>query len=283
MIWTDVTPRVNLALKITNWCNLCCAHCCERSAPNKPRSVMPVESVRKYVEQYKDMDVPVWDYVTFTGGESMAPCLWGDEKYIPTVADICARNELSATFKTNAKWGEQLFVSNRILKDLADMAHRHDRMIALDISIDEYHDNLNAVSNVINQIMNSQYLSAAILVSVVGLNTPGAQYRYQELVNRLKQFEIFVAPMDSDGSFIISKGNNTNVMFYEIGGLTKLGRAADNNITNAQPVQDDTFTDNDDCLMLTNDNTAVLNHRYKTAVDNKSVKQIYNELLQKKR
>ena len=283
MIWQDVFPRANLGLKITNWCNLCCRHCCESSNNKEPYNLMPVSAVERYICEFKDMGIPVWDYVVFTGGESMAPYYIGHHKYIPTVAEVCAKNNMSACFKTNALWGNKLIVSGSILKSLADIAHKHDFQISLDISIDEYHDNMNAAANVVDQIMNSQYLSAAIPVSFVGLNTPASQYKYQEFANILRQRGIYVDQMDSDGSIIMSKGNNLNVMFYEIGTLSRLGRAADNNIKNARPVTGCASADGSDCLVITNDNQAVLNYKYKTTMDNKTIKQVYNELLEKKR
>ncbi len=283
MIWQDIFPRANLGLKITNWCNLCCAHCCERSNNKEPYNLMPVSAVERYICEFKDMGMPVWDYVVFTGGESMAPYYHADGKYIPNVAEICAKNDMSACFKTNAKWGELNFLNVTILKNLADIAHKYDRQISLDISIDEYHDNQNAAANVVNSIMNSQYLSAAIPVSLVGLNTAASQYKYQEFLNILRQKGIYVGPMESDGKFIVSKGNNINVMFYEVGGLSKLGRAADNDIKNARPITGCASADGSDCLVITNDNQAVLNYKYKTTIDNKTIKQVYSELLGKKR
>ena len=277
MVRLDVTPRVNLALKVTNWCNLNCAHCCERSHANEPFNLMPIDKIERYICEFKDMGIPVWDYVTFTGGETMAPYYIGQHKYIPTVADICAKNNMSACFKTNALWGNKLILSGNILKSLADIAHKHDRQISLDISIDEYHDNMNAAANVVDQIMNSQYLSAAFPVSFVGLNTPASQYKYQEFANILRQRRIYVDQMDSDGSIIMSKGDNLNVMFYEIGALSRLGRAADNELTQHIP---NGYTD---CLMITNDDQAILNYKHKTTVANKTIGQAYNELIQKKR
>ena len=282
MIWHDALPRVNLALKITNWCNLCCAHCCERSHRKEPFNLMPINQVEKHITQYVNMDVPVWDYVVFTGGESMAPYYIGQHKYIPMVADICANNDMSACFKTNALWGNKLILSASILKSLADIAHKHDRQISLDISIDEYHDNLNAAANIVNQIMNSQYLSAAIPVSFVGLNTPASQYKYQEFANILRQCGIHVGQMDTDGSIIMSKGDNLNVMFYENGTLLRLGRAADNNLTQRIPSGHTDLT-NGDCLEITNTNKAILNYKFTTDAKDKTVGQIYNELLQHKR
>ncbi len=176
----------------------------------------------------------------------------------------------------------KLILAGSILKSLADIAHKHDRQISLDISIDEYHDNMNAATNVVNQIMNSQYFSAAIPVSFVGLNTPASQYKYQEFANILRQRGIHVGQMDTDGSIIMSKGDNLNVMFYENGTLSRLGRAADNNLTQHIPSGHTDLT-NGDCLEITNDNQAILNHKYQTTMDNKTIEQVYSELIQKKR
>ena len=284
MIWQDALPRVNLALKITNWCNLCCAHCMERSHPKEPFNLMPSAQVEKYIAQYVNMGVPVWDYVVFTGGESMAPYYIGQGKYIRTLAELCAKNNVSPCFKTNAMWGQRLLLCDSVLKDLADVAHKYDRQVLLDISIDEYHDNFLPVANVVSQIMDSQYLIDAIPVSFIGLNTVASQYKFQEFLNILKSRDIFVgvqsAPVDE---FMVAKGDKINAMFYDIGGLTRLGRAADNNIANARTITGAQHSNGSDCLEITNDNQAILNYKYKTAMDNKNVAQVYDELLQKKR
>ena len=282
MIWEMAIPRVNLALKITNWCNLNCAHCCERSHSKEPFKLMPVDKIERYISEFKDMGVPVWDYVTFTGGEVMAPCYIGHSKYIPTVADICARNDMSACFKTNALWGNRLMLCDSILKSLADVAHKYDRQILLDISIDEYHNNLDAAANIVQQIMKSQSLIDAIVVSFIGLNTSASQYKFNEFSNILRNRGFFVGPIDSDGTIMISKDNKANVMFYDIGMLSRLGRAADNDLTQYIPSGHPNIGDSD-CLEITNTNKAVLNYKFTTETKDKTVGQVYNELKQKKR
>ena len=282
MIWHDALPRVNLALKITNWCNLCCAHCCERSHHKEPFNLMPIHQVEKHITQYVNMDVPVWDYVVFTGGESMAPYYCGMDKYVPRAAEISIKNNLTPAFKTNAKWDPVL--AKRILKDLADVAHKYNHQISLDISIDEYHDNFLYAANVVNQIMSSQYLIDAIPVSFVGLNTAASQYKIQEFLNILKSLGMFVgATTIPTDEFLVTKGDKTNVMFYDIGGLSLLGRAADNNLPNARQISGAKHSGSSDCLEITNTNQAILNYKYKTAMDNKTVAQVYDELSQKKR
>ena len=278
----SATPRVNLALKITNWCNLNCAHCCERSSIKEPFNLMPVGKIERYISEFKDMGVPVWDYVTFTGGETMAPTYIGHTKYIPTVADICARNDMSACFKTNGLWGNRLIKCDDILKCLSDVAHKYDRQILLDISIDEYHNNLDAAANIVQQIMKSQSLINAIVVSFIGLNTSASQYKFNEFSNILRKRGFFVGPIDSDGTVMISKDNKANVMFYDIGALSRLGRAADNNLTQHIPNAHMRPGDSD-CLEITNDNKAILNYKFTTDVCDKTIAQVYNELLQHKR
>ena len=282
MIWQDALPRVNLALKVTNWCNLCCAHCCERSNSKEPFNLMPLDRIERYIAQYVNMDVPVWDYVVFTGGESMAPYYCGMDTYVPSVAEISIKNNLNPAFKTNAKWDAAL--AKRILKDLADVAHKYNHQISLDISIDEYHDNFLSAANVISQIMASQYLIDAIPVSFVGLNTVASQYKIQEFLNILKSRGMFVgATTIPTDEFLVAKGDKTNVMFYDFGGLSRLGRAADNNIANARIISGNGHSGGSDCLEITNNNQAILNYKYKTTMDNKTIAQVYNELLQKKR
>lgn len=282
MMLQSATPRVNLALKITNWCNLNCAHCCERSHIKEPFKLMPVDKIERYISEFKDMGVPVWDYVTFTGGEVMAPTYIGHTKYIPTVADICARNDMSACFKTNGLWGNRLMKCDTVLKSLSDVAHKYDRQISLDISIDEYHNNLDAAANIVQQVMKSQYLIDAIIISFIGLNTIESQYTFNEFSNILRNRGFFVGSIDSDGTIMISKDNKSNVMFYDIGALSRLGRAADNNLTQHIPSSHIRSGDSD-CLEITNNNQAILNYAFTTDIKDKTIAQVYNELKQKKR
>ncbi len=243
---------------------------------------MPVDKIERYISEFKDMGVPVWDYVTFTGGEVMAPTYIGHTKYIPTVADICARNDMSACFKTNGLWGNRLIKCDDILKCLSDVAHKYDRQILLDISIDEYHNNLDAAANIVQQIMKSQSLIDAIVVSFIGLNTSASQYKFNEFSNILRNRGFFVGPIDSDGTIMISKDNKSNVMFYDIGALSRLGRAADNNLTQHIPSSHIRSGDSD-CLEITNNNQAILNYAFTTDIKDKTIAQVYNELKQKKR
>ena len=272
---------VNLAFKITNWCNMHCAHCCERSHNQRSFDIMPIEWIEKYVPQYKDMGKKSLDYVVFTGGETMLPYLCGQDNYIPTVANICAQNNKSACFKTNAKWNAAQ--AAHILADLADVAHEQDRQIALDISIDEYHDNLNSAAHVVNLIMDSQYMIDAIPVTLVGLNTAASQYKYQEFVNVLTSRKMHVGAMDSNGVFSISKGSNFNVMFYDVGQLCRLGRAADNNLTDVLATDTIKRDVMGDCLEITNSGIARLNYGPQTEIKNKTLGKIYNDLLMNKR
>ena len=282
MIWQNAMPSVNLALKITNWCNLNCAHCCERSHVNEPFNLMPINKIERYIGEFKDMGIPVWDYVTFTGGETMAPYYIGQHKYIPNIADICAKNDMSACFKTNGMWGNRLMKCDTVLKSLSDVAHKYDRQISLDISIDEYHNNLDAAANIVQQVMKSQYLIDAIIISFIGLNTIESQYTFNEFSNVLRSRGFFVGPLESDGTVLIAKDNKANVAFYDIGALSRLGRAADNNLTQYIP-GGHIRPDDSNCLEITNNNQAILNYKFSTRTKDKTVGQIYNELKQKKR
>lgn len=278
MIWARVLPEVNLALKITNWCNLHCAHCCERSSTAESLNLMPITKVEKYITEFGDMGVPVWKELVLTGGEALAPYLKKQEKYIPTIANIAAQNNLSVAIKTNAKWGENSLLRNRILNDLADVAQKNDRQISMDISIDEYHDNLMGAAEIVDTIMDSKLLTDAIPVSWCGLNTVASEYQRQTFVNMLTQRGITVLPMDPDGGIVLLKHDNMNVMFHDIGGLSRIGRAADNNLTDYVPRGMPNQTGN--CFEITNTDMAILNYCFKTPVGNKTLGQLYHELKQ---
>lgn len=276
MVWKDVMPEVNLALKITNWCNLHCAHCCERSSAAAALNLMPIEKIEKYISQFKDMGVPIWEEVVLTGGEAMAPYYKQQSAYIPTVANLLAQNKLSMALKTNGKWGENIFLCNRILNDLSQVAHQHDRQISLDISIDEYHNNLYGAANIVDAIMRNPKFSEAIPVSWCGLNTAASEYTRQKFINMLTQRGMTVLPMDADGGIVIMTKDNMNVMFYDIGGLSRIGRAKDNNLTEFVPRGIPNQSGH--CFEITNNDMAILNYRFKTAIGDRTLGEIYHEL-----
>lgn len=279
MIWKDVMPEVNLALKITDWCNLSCKHCCERCGPKNPYNLMPVTDIEKYVDQFASFNVMVWNMVVITGGETLAPYYMQQGEYIPKVLDILNQYDLCGALKTNAMWGDNLFLRKRILTDLDNIAHKYDRQVALDISVDEYHDNLIPASKIVLDVMDSCSLIDSVPISLVGLNTTASRNVRDKFLNILEQNGVRSTPPTADGVIYMHKNEKQNVMFWDESGLTRLGRAKDNNLTTAEPSGRPTQTGN--CLMITNDSQAILNYKYKTTVGNKTLGQIYNKLLQR--
>ena len=74
-----------LSFKITNWCDLNCAHCCENSGPKRPGRFLPLEKTEKYLNEFKELPYNLSEYVVIGGGEGLSPYLFDNFDYIPNL------------------------------------------------------------------------------------------------------------------------------------------------------------------------------------------------------
>lgn len=259
--------KFKLVLKITNWCNLQCEHCIENSGPNQPYKLMPVEQIKKYIKEYKN----IGNRITFTGGEPFASYIQERAEYIPAIAKICVAHKISPVFDTNGTWAENMYVGGIMMTNLSKIAQKRGRKIFLDIYVDKHRNEYQGVENICKLIARHQHLRDNIRLSFYGDSYHAHKIRLYSPYLLVDNEDEFLVQM-SDSGHPAEMETKARVPFVE----TKRKRQ--------EYASDDTnITDGQDVLIITNDNQAILNRKYTTTVDDKTLGQIYNELVQKKR
>ena len=252
---------LSLCLKITNWCNLSCTHCCESSGPKCPVNLMPLPKFEKYIAQFGDIQLPKTNYFVIGGGEAMAPYIFGNNEYISHVLSSIYESGGIPTIKTNAKWGANVPLRQYILKDLARTAYEYQMVVTLDVSVDEFHDNISETANVISDIVKSSYLAPAIRVCLVGFSTPASKYRLARLQKSLRAIGINTiktrAGADDFGA-IYNNDYGIQIFTSFNNAVYKRGRAIKTQTyTTDEP--DGTPDSDGHCLTIDNSDNAVLN------------------------
>lgn len=273
--------KISLAIKNTNWCNLNCAHCCECSGPNVVPNFMPLDKIEQYIGEFCAMPLPKWEYMVFTGGEAMAPYLLKRYEYMPQCLEFAGRAGLAPFIKTNGVWGADGWLRRRILNDCADAAIKNNKMTSLDVSIDEFHNNVPAVARIIQEIVSSEHLARCVRMSISGLDTLKSHAQFSYLIAYLKAHNIHVFP--SGNTFIAALGTVGTKVLFDFGTpVAQMGRAKQNGIGETQPDgSSDAVWGN--CLQIDNDDVATLNYYYKTPVNGRPVFDVAKELLLKVR
>lgn len=271
--------KLNLALKITNWCNLNCAHCSECSGPRQPKSLMPMDTVSEYISQFQDIRMPRWEHLVFTGGESLAPYFFGEYEYVPQCMDLTHKYNMVPFFKTNGMWGANKRLRERILGDMADNAHKHGRLNSLDISLDEFHDNVAPVAAILGDVFHDYYLAQAIRISLVGLDTQKSRNRLIELMSQVCARRISFKPLDNM-TLLLGNGEFAgHVYFGFFTPVSIAGRAAKNNlgtaINNGMP---DAKTGS--CFQIDNNDVATLNYKWRTPVAGRPLNTVVAKLFE---
>ena len=273
--------KISFAIKVTNWCNLKCAHCCENSGPRVMPNLMPVAKVEKYIGEFKAMPLSKWNHLVFTGGEAMAPYFLHNNEYMPRCLSIAGNAGMYPFVKTNGTWGADEALRHRILQDCANVAEKNGKMTSLDISVDEFHKNVPAVAQIIVDIASSDYLARRVRVSICGLDTIKSHAQFNYLIAYLKSRNVHVFPCEHD--FIAALGTvGTRVLFDFSTPVARMGRAKTKGMGETIP---DGATDSvlGNCLQIDNDDIATLNYYHKTPVNGRPVFDVARELLLKVR
>ena len=273
--------KISLAIKNTNWCNLNCAHCCECSGPNVVPNFMPLDKVEQYIGEFCAMPLPKWEYIVFTGGETMAPYFMQHYEYMPRCLEFAGRAGLAPFIKTNGVWGANDTLRRRILNDCVNAAVQNNVMTSMDVSIDEFHDNVPAVARIIQDIVSSEHLARCVRVSISGLDTLKSHARFNYLIAYLKAHNMHVFP--SGNTFIVASGPIGSKILFDFGTpVAQMGRAKQNGIGETRPDgSSDAVWGNS--LQIANDDVATMNYYYKTPVNGRPVFDVVKELMLKVR
>lgn len=271
--------KISFAIKNTNWCNLCCAHCCENSGPNITPDIMPLRYVEKYIAEFNNMPLPKWEYMVFTGGETMAPYFHNQVEYIPRCLDIAAQHKMAPFVKTNGVWGGNDVMRSRILRDFANAAYRNNILMSMDISVDAFHNNIQPVFKILNDVVRSDFLAPAIRISLCGLNDTKSYATFMHLIDELHASGLDININDND-SFVMWVPHVRGVsVYYDFRvHINKIGRAAKNNLGQVVPSGHPHITDGH-CLEIDNKHNAILNYKYSTPVNNRPMFDVVKELM----
>lgn len=220
-----------LEFKITDWCNLACTHCPEDSCTKNPPVFMPLEKIEKYMDEFQELPFNTSKNVAVGGGEGMAPYLFGYEDYIPCVTGALHKFDKNVTLKTNALWGNTYKYRNPILKSLAKCAYFDNSLITLQMPVDEFHNNISGVSNIIADIVFSNYLLAALRVEITGFDTIGSVVARARLQSDLGDKEIKTIDSKNDDLIAYNEsGVGIHIRTDYMSGVPRLGHAIKNHL-----------------------------------------------------
>ena len=290
--------RFSLAFKITNWCNLNCTHCCENSGPDQPMHFMPLDKIEKYLHEFKDLPYSTSEYVVIGGGEGLGPYLFGDNNYIPDLLMKINKFGGVPTIKTNGVWGNSPELRRSILHSLADVVYKTGTVASLDISVDEFHNNIPAVANIFAEILSNVYVMLAIRPSLMGFFTLASSNALAQLEKELKSRGIV---MDELG---LKELNVRNIKISEMGVsvfnlryeqsvhsinvitdysnlVVDLGRAKENNVFTCRFFAPNFVGEN--CLQIDGNDTLLLNNYYRAEIKKRPLKTVVNSLIHREK
>lgn len=269
----------NLHFKITNWCDLKCRHCCECSCQKEPLNLLPLEKIERYAYESVCLPIKPIELVSIGGGEVMAPYIHNQENYIPNVLDIVYKNGFVPTLKTNGVWGNNDRMRIKILSDIAGYAYKYEKLVTLDISVDEFHNNQSGVKKIINDITTEICLSYAIRICLVGFNTEKSLVVLNNLKQELSKQGFYIITNEI-GDWIITSPDGKNTMFIYndfTSSIFNTGRAKTNKVyTNSG------YPNNagHNCLVLDNNDMAIYNYKYREQIKNRSLYEIIKSFQQ---
>lgn len=267
-----------ISLKITNWCNLHCAHCCERSDSKQPLKFMPLAKMDNYLSQSTKMFLHPDQLITIGGGEAMAPYMTGNTKYIPSALELVYSYGYIPTIKTNGTWGNNDKLRTTILSDISSCAYKYSKLVTLDISVDEFHNNHDGVIKIIYDTLTNQKFCFAIRICLVGFNTEKSAIAQQTLKQKLIQRGISVHQTDRR-DWIIELPNGDGVYMYNDfnAPIFNQGRASDNKVFTS--TSNPNGTDGFDCLQIDNNDYAIYNYIHREQINNRNLNEVLYSLM----
>ncbi len=267
------------SFKITNWCNLCCAHCCENSGKTNPPNFLPLDKMEQYLGEIQTLPYNISEYIVIGGGEGMAPYFFKNIKYIPRALDLIFKAGKIPTIKTNGTWGASDDKRKLILGTLANAAYSADTLVTLDISVDEFHDNIRAVADLINGVLSNDYIMAGIRPVLVGFNTDGSANALKKLKDELNNRKIGVDELpDGDLGVYNRRGTGIRIPVDYYGAIHNLGRAVENRVYTST---DSPTTPYVNCVQIDNNDNAILNYLYLEPIDGRNLKTVMSRLVVK--
>ena len=184
------------------------------------------------------------------------------------------------TLKTNGTWGEQHKKSAQILSSIAKCAYKSGKLVTLDISVDEFHNNTNGVAKVIRNVVNEYYLCYAIRICLVGFYTQKSANALLRLKQELEKNGFHIETMSPFNDWMISAPNGNTTVIYNsfTTGIFDMGRAKKNKVYTTSGNRNNTGTD---CLQLDNNDIATLNYDFNELIQNRNLYEVLCSLQQR--
>ncbi len=288
--WLDNNFSWSPFFKITNLCNYCCAHCCERSGPNEVPTFIPMADVRAISEQFKytKNKMPV---AIVSGGEPMmvydhAPY------YIPQIMKVLHKAGFAIELKTNAGW---VLTDNatHIFNDQTEFFVKNpNAYFSYHLSLDKFHPQSKQTTiEFLKWFYQNDKLSRRASVHIF-YDSP--QFLTDTFVKLAEQHDILL-DMDKKPTNEFAKiganmfrGKEKYIVIEPYHGIDNRGRAHDNNIWTKQSSIIKSFSKPGDVHAITFDNNGnsyfdCASERVKTPYRNargkiKPIEQIKKEL-----
>lgn len=265
----------DLSLKVTNWCNLNCAHCRENSGRDATMKLMTLEKIEDIIAQFQELPINLSNRITIDGGEPMLPYFIGNENYIPTAVCLISKSGAIPVIKTNATWGRTYSDRNAILKSLAKNACFIGRPVTLVMPVDEFHENISGIANIIADVVFSDYLRGTLNLNVSGFDTIGSVVAHARLRSDLMDREI--KTVDSRNSNFIAyndDGVGIHVESDYMSGVMRCGRAIKNHV-----YTEDNLSTYVNKIQIDNDDNVALNYVARDNIKKQPLKTVIDSLI----
>lgn len=272
--------KLGLAFKLTNWCNMNCAHCCERSGSHCEPALMSIDKIADWTAQFQKLENPKWSHLVFTGGETMAPYYFGAFDYLPKCLDVTYANKMNPVLKTNGMWGAKRKYRELILNDLMLKALHNNIKVTVEISLDEFHNNIDEIARILSDVFHNTLLMQTIQIHLVGLDTTESCQRLTDLLRKICTHGLRFS-MREYGTLLIGSGNGYRAPVY-YGFDTPVsynGRAIDNKLPNCAVNNGMPSSDYGNCLTLDNYDTAILNYKWRAPVAGRPLADVVTQLM----
>lgn len=241
---------------------------------------MPLAKIGKYLDESVQMDIRPDQLLTISGGEAMAPYMLNAPTYIPYALDLIYSTGYIPILKTNGTWGDNNTLRKKILSDIALRAYKYGKLITLDISVDEFHNNQSGVIKIIRDTLQNQDLCFAIRICLVGFNTPASQIALNSVSQELQKIG-FEIKKTINGDWMISAPNlDFGIYMYTSydAPISPLGRAKQTKTNTTNDIRD---YDRISCLQLDNNDNAILNYKYREPIKNRPLNTVLQSLMSK--
>lgn len=256
------TIPYNLIFKTTHWCWNNCAHCCESSGTNMPKTFIPESVINGYIDEaVKDKNFT--REVVFTGGEITSAYRFAGRNYVRGIIIHTLKAGCSIDIKTNAG-----FVNSPLAKtvyyDIEDIVRNQfdvdtngiKRLVPFQVSLslDRFHrDAMERDFKFIEYFANTNIPGVAFTINVSSVYQDKSMF--PELMHKLmcsgvKVSELFLVAPHSNNAEQVYDLNGNVIIRHHCGTLFNGGRAKDMKYAQKVPFPQFNFVDPDGTALI---------------------------------